>query len=273
MALPSAGPPPPQVPCQAFRWPDSCCNVVAFAGFGCLGRAPCRHEISSDATTLRGDRIVRGKQSGDPAAPKDFGLEGSCVWRAWREVEPEGFTEESDGSITVEVHQVVHDARTGELISDSRVRHRYRLEPGLVTRMDVLEHPGKAPTLKSTEVDRGEALAWLFVVGVFTLYGTVVPFGAAGFVGFAVVGALWAAVLVWVSRRLDRSRHAEVARRVVLGCCVLGTGALAGAGILYTLMFRSVLVEPTTTYAVLSALMAPRSRSSSRFSRSPLFRS
>jgi ketosteroid isomerase-like protein len=56
-------------------------------------------------------------------------------------VEPEGFTEESDGTITVDVHQVVHDARTGELISDSRVRHGYRLEAGLVVRMDVLESP------------------------------------------------------------------------------------------------------------------------------------
>jgi ketosteroid isomerase-like protein len=54
-------------------------------------------------------------------------------------VEPEGFTEEADGSITVDVHQAVRDARTGELISDSRVRHRYRLEDGLVVRMDVLE--------------------------------------------------------------------------------------------------------------------------------------
>src|SRR5918994_3904415 len=36
-------------------------------------------------------------------------------------VEPEGFIEEADGSITVEVRQVVHDARTGDLISDSRV--------------------------------------------------------------------------------------------------------------------------------------------------------
>jgi ketosteroid isomerase-like protein len=55
------------------------------------------------------------------------------------QVEPEGFTEEADGSITVDVHQAVRDARTGELISDSRVRHRYRLEDGLVVRMDVLE--------------------------------------------------------------------------------------------------------------------------------------
>jgi len=56
-------------------------------------------------------------------------------------VEPEGFTEEADGRITVDVHQVVHDARTGDLISDSRVRHRYRFEDGLVVRMDVLEPP------------------------------------------------------------------------------------------------------------------------------------
>jgi ketosteroid isomerase-like protein len=54
-------------------------------------------------------------------------------------VEPQGFAEESDGSITVDVHQVVRDASTGELVSDSRVRHHYRLEDGLVVRMDVLE--------------------------------------------------------------------------------------------------------------------------------------
>jgi ketosteroid isomerase-like protein len=55
------------------------------------------------------------------------------------QVEPEGFSEEPDGSITVDVHQVVHDAGSGELLSDSHVRHRYRLEGGLITRMDVLE--------------------------------------------------------------------------------------------------------------------------------------
>lgn len=56
-------------------------------------------------------------------------------------VEPERFTEEADGSVTVDVHQVVHDANTGELLSDSRVRHRHWLEDGLVVRMDVLEPP------------------------------------------------------------------------------------------------------------------------------------
>jgi ketosteroid isomerase-like protein len=53
-------------------------------------------------------------------------------------VEPLRFVEESDGSITVDVHQVVHDANTGEPLADSNVRHRYRLKDGLVVRMDVL---------------------------------------------------------------------------------------------------------------------------------------
>jgi ketosteroid isomerase-like protein len=53
-------------------------------------------------------------------------------------VEPVGFTQEADGSTTVDVHQVVHDANTGELLSDSRVRHRYRFDGDLILRMDVL---------------------------------------------------------------------------------------------------------------------------------------
>lgn len=58
-------------------------------------------------------------------------------------VEPEGFCEEADGSVTVDVRQVVHDAQSGELLSDSRVRHRYRLEDGLIVRMGVLEPRGE----------------------------------------------------------------------------------------------------------------------------------
>lgn len=56
-------------------------------------------------------------------------------------VEPERFDHELDGAIVVTVHQVVHDAKTGELQADTYVRHRYRLEEGLVVRMDVLEDP------------------------------------------------------------------------------------------------------------------------------------
>ena len=54
-------------------------------------------------------------------------------------VEPRSFTKEPDGSISVEVHQVVREANGGGLISDSRVLHRYRLADGLVAHMDVLE--------------------------------------------------------------------------------------------------------------------------------------
>jgi ketosteroid isomerase-like protein len=53
-------------------------------------------------------------------------------------VEPEVFCVEPDGSITVEVRQVTREARSGELLSDSRVRHRYRMRDGLIARMDVL---------------------------------------------------------------------------------------------------------------------------------------
>ena len=55
-------------------------------------------------------------------------------------VEPESFTEEPDGAITVDVHQVVHEANSGDLLTDSRVRHRYWFDDaGLVTRMEVFE--------------------------------------------------------------------------------------------------------------------------------------
>jgi ketosteroid isomerase-like protein len=54
-------------------------------------------------------------------------------------VEPQGFAAEPDGAITVEIHQVVHDAHSGDLLSASQVRHRYRIENGLITHMDVLE--------------------------------------------------------------------------------------------------------------------------------------
>jgi ketosteroid isomerase-like protein len=54
-------------------------------------------------------------------------------------VEPEGFTQEPDGAVTVDVHQLVRDPHSGDPISESRVRHRYRFQDGLVVRMDVLE--------------------------------------------------------------------------------------------------------------------------------------
>ncbi len=54
-------------------------------------------------------------------------------------VTPECFDRDSDGAVTATVHQVVRDAATGAVQSDTHVLHRYRLEGGLVVRMDVLE--------------------------------------------------------------------------------------------------------------------------------------
>jgi ketosteroid isomerase-like protein len=52
-------------------------------------------------------------------------------------VEPERFTRNPDGTITATVHQVVHDARTSKLQSDTHVRHRYQIKDGSISRMDV----------------------------------------------------------------------------------------------------------------------------------------
>jgi ketosteroid isomerase-like protein len=57
-------------------------------------------------------------------------------------VEPERFDHDPDGSVTVTVHQVVRDARTNEVQSDTHVLHRYRLEDGRIRRMDVLDAAG-----------------------------------------------------------------------------------------------------------------------------------
>lgn len=57
-------------------------------------------------------------------------------------VEPERFDLEPDGSITVTVHQVVRDADTDEVQADTHVLHRYRLQDGLIVRMDVLDAAG-----------------------------------------------------------------------------------------------------------------------------------
>ena len=54
-------------------------------------------------------------------------------------VEPQGCSRDDDGGISVDVHQVVRNAGSGEVVSDSRVVHRWRFEEGLVVRMDVIE--------------------------------------------------------------------------------------------------------------------------------------
>lgn len=56
------------------------------------------------------------------------------------EVVPEGFEYHSNGEVTVLVRQVVHDAESGAKLSENQVQHRYRIEDGLIVRMDVLEN-------------------------------------------------------------------------------------------------------------------------------------
>jgi ketosteroid isomerase-like protein len=54
-------------------------------------------------------------------------------------VEPQRFEREPDGSVTVTVRQVVDDPRSGARLADERVGHRYRIEAGLIVRMDVVD--------------------------------------------------------------------------------------------------------------------------------------
>lgn len=51
-------------------------------------------------------------------------------------VEPKGFHMEDDGTITVNVHQVVRDL-AGTILSDTMVQHVYVIRDGLIERMDI----------------------------------------------------------------------------------------------------------------------------------------
>lgn len=49
------------------------------------------------------------------------------------------FARQPDGSVIVDLRQEVRDAQTGELLSDSDVRHHYWFEGDLIMRMEVLK--------------------------------------------------------------------------------------------------------------------------------------
>jgi ketosteroid isomerase-like protein len=51
-------------------------------------------------------------------------------------VEPESFTNELDGRIAIDVHQVVHD-KAGKLVVDQMVQHVYEIRNGLIARMEI----------------------------------------------------------------------------------------------------------------------------------------
>ncbi|MGH7073576.1 MAG: nuclear transport factor 2 family protein [Stellaceae bacterium] len=52
------------------------------------------------------------------------------------QVDPLRITNRSDGTMAVEVHQVVHDLK-GKLLLDEAVRHVFRIEDDLITRFDI----------------------------------------------------------------------------------------------------------------------------------------
>jgi hypothetical protein len=51
-------------------------------------------------------------------------------------VEPQAFSDDEQGRIVVDVHQVVRDL-DGSVIADQRVQHVYSISAGLIARMDI----------------------------------------------------------------------------------------------------------------------------------------
>src|SRR5262249_44930089 len=93
---------------------------------------------------------------------------------------------------------------------------------------------------------------------MFAFYGRVMPFGALGYVGGALAGFFLLLVAGGGGFLLCHDATiAALSADAVLFACVIVAGSLVGGGALYLLLFWSVLREPSTTYAVLSALMRP----------------
>jgi hypothetical protein len=81
--------------------------------------------------------------------------------------------------------------------------------------------------------------------------------GISGTLSGALVGVLWAlltgAIANWLMRRLRSDTCANVA----LFLALIAIGLMTGGGLMYGWMMAAALDEPSTTYAVLSALMWP----------------
>jgi hypothetical protein len=60
--------------------------------------------------------------------------------RQWAAIDPhveaQAFRMESDGRITVSVHQIVRE-RSGKVLADEMVEHIYQLQDGLICRMEI----------------------------------------------------------------------------------------------------------------------------------------
>jgi hypothetical protein len=97
-----------------------------------------------------------------------------------------------------------------------------------------------------------------FAMILFGFYGAFLPFGFLGIAGFSLTGLLWALFLGFIADRLMRREgRRELLANATVFASIIAAGLLAGAGLMYRSMMLEVLEEPTTTYAVLSALMQP----------------
>jgi hypothetical protein len=92
----------------------------------------------------------------------------------------------------------------------------------------------------------------------FALASLALHLGRPGIVGGAVVGALWSLLLAFVAVRLTRrAEWAPYAANAPVLLSVAAGGLLVGGGLMYGLLMKAALTEPSTTWATLSALMQP----------------
>lgn len=93
---------------------------------------------------------------------------------------------------------------------------------------------------------------------IFGLYGTFLPFGPLGSLGFAIIGYFWSLLVgTIVGRLMSRQSLRGALADVPLLLSIVATGLLMGGGFMYTSMMGAALEQASTTYAVLSALMGP----------------
>jgi hypothetical protein len=78
--------------------------------------------------------VMEGKRAHGHAAVREYWSRQFEVIDS--HVEPEAFSEDAEGRVTVDVHQVVRDLE-GNVTSDGCVQHVYTFRDSLVARMDV----------------------------------------------------------------------------------------------------------------------------------------
>ena len=80
---------------------------------------------------------ANGMNGGHEHGPEAVRAYWSAQWSQINpRVEPMGFNQTADNTVSVDVHQVVHDLE-GNLLLDERVQHVFRLENGQVVRFDI----------------------------------------------------------------------------------------------------------------------------------------